>query len=223
VQIPAAAYVIRRTSELLPHGLLQTDLDLAHQLWDVITNPEGFGKWSKLSGNSVCSAWPISADMYNISQWCSTIIVSYHLKCRSWPGGGQNNTAFWGWGTSGNIHELLSSLCSGASFDTLSSSGSGNSICELINIGRNISLSHQNIGECTQVSSDHSSYLGHETSFRSSSYPKMNEMHRSHHLCTLHAPDARQGVYIPTQVCSWACSFHSIQDQQSLHSPLVSQ
>ena len=73
-------------------------------------------------------------------------------------------------------------------------------------IGRDVSLSHPNIGKSTQVSRWHSLYHCPEISLRSPVSPNTNEKHPSRHLWTLHAPEASCEVNLSTRVFGFACS-----------------
>jgi len=172
----------------------------------VVTKIEEFGDSWNFRCISVHSSLPISTYMLKISKWSAKNFVSHHFKWQTWPGRGQNSTAFYGGGARGKALSSLSCSCTSASFDASSSSGSGYSSGALTSIGRNVSLSYQKIRESTQVLIGQSLYHCPETSLWSSVSPITNERHASRHLCTLQAPEAPSEVYLCRRVFSLACS-----------------
>jgi len=140
----------------------------------VVTNTEGFCQWWNLSCISVGSSLPISGYMWNIATRSAKDLVSHHFKWRTWPGRGQNCTAFCGGGALGSEFWFL---WSGRSVyhDTVPSAGSGYSAGSLTRIGCNITLSHPKIRESTQEASGHSSNHCPDLSFQSSMSPNTNE------------------------------------------------
>jgi len=112
----------------------------------------------------------------------------------------------WGGGAQGMALLESSGSCRSASFDASSSSRSGYSAGALTTVGRDMSLSHWNIGKSTQVSSGNASYHCPDTSFRSSVSPNTKEEHASHDICTLHTPEGPCEVFLCTRVFSSACS-----------------
>jgi len=109
---------------------------------------------------------------------------------------GRHCIALCGGGALGSALSFFS--CSGrsTSLDASSGLGSGYSAGSLANIVRYISLSHQNIGESTQVSSCYSLHHYSEMSLQSSVFPNTKEIHASYHLWTLHDAKAPCQVYL---------------------------
>ena len=97
------------------------------------------------------------------------------------------------------------------SLDTLFSSGLEYSAGSSTSIGRNVSLSHQIIGETTKVSNGHSLYHCQESSMRCSVTPTTNKIHECRQWSTLHPPEATRELYYSTK----AISFPSIALVQS--------
>jgi len=172
----------------------------------VVTHSEEFCESWNLSCISVCSSFPISVYMCNISTWSTTYFMSHHFKWQTWPGRGRSSIAFGEVGALGSAFSFLS--CSGrsASLNLSSWSGSEYSAGFLTSIARNVSGSHRKIGETTQVSSGHSSFHCLETSLGFLVSPSTNMKHASHHLSTLHDVEAPHDVYLCTRAFSVACS-----------------